>query len=412
MATTHPALEPFLARQALVTPPQPGEAGLVRCQQTSDALDAALSVLATEGTANFAVVAVGGYGRREQCRHSDVDLMLLVQRGDEEAATHLLYPLWDAGLKVGHSVRTLGDIPDAVDNIETFTALLDARLVTGDAALFEQLEGSVAKLARSRLVSLTEGLRERHQALQRAEPWELQATDVKANRGGLRHLQLIHWFARASQLADHADGLTLAPALEDARERLLAVRQGVHALAERPTDQFRDDLAPRVAEWLGEETMQTGRALYGAMREVDRAATATFTSIPPKRRWWQRRDGGDDPATPPSEAPTTDLDALRAALRRAADDTLDPALDPLPKADWLDRLVPEWETVRARRHIAPFHTHPVDTHALRTVAEAAYIAEHDEDDARTIEVMQQFGDLDELLLAAFLHDVGKGSTLR
>lgn len=408
MATTHPALEPFLARQALVTPPELGEAGLVRCQQTSDALDAALSALATEGTVDFAVVAVGGYGRREQCRHSDVDLMLLVQRGDEEAATHLLYPLWDAGLKVGHSVRTLGDIPDAVENIETFTALLDARLVTGDATLFQQLEASVTKLTRSRLATLTEGLRERHQALQRGEPWQIQATDVKTNRGGLRHLQLIHWLTRARQLADGAAGPTLSSELEAARERLLAVRQGVHALAERPTDQFRDDLAPRVAEWLGEDTMTTARTLYGAMRAIDAAATTTFTAIPPKRRWWQRGSDTEQLASTPSEAPATDLDTLRAALRAAADDTGITALDPLPSADWLGRLVPEWETVRARRHIAPFHTHPVDTHALRTVAEAAYIAEHDEDGAGTVEVMEQFGDLDELLLAAFLHDVGKG----
>ncbi|MDA0352186.1 MAG: HD domain-containing protein [Chloroflexi bacterium] len=415
MVTTHPALASFLAEQAIVTPASVSEAGVDRCERAASALDSALRALAAEGSdgtsgaAGFAVVAVGGYGRREQCRHSDVDVMLLVRPGQAEAATHLLYPLWDAGLKVGHSVRTLDEIAIAADNFETFTALLDARLVAGDGELFGQLEWTIARLARSRRQLLLDGLRERHVALQRGEPWQRQATDLKTGRGGLRHLQLVHWLARARQRADGTSGATIPAELEAAHVRLLATRQAVHALVERPSDRFRDDLAPRIAEWLGEETMVSARALYLGMREIDRVAADTFASTAQSRRWWKlwgRSEAGMDR---PAEGPRSDLEALRRALRRVDDDAAPLGLDPLPRADWLDRLLPEWEKLRARRHIAPFHTHPVDTHLLRTVAETAYIARHDDDDrSGTVAVAAELDDLDELLLAAFLHDIGKG----
>ncbi len=107
-------------------------AGLETCHELSDALDAGLTQLA-EGLQRIAIVAVGGYGRREQCRHSDVDVMLLVEDEDasSDATQQVLYPLWDAGLKVGHSVRTVSETMQASENVETLTALLDGRLVLG-----------------------------------------------------------------------------------------------------------------------------------------------------------------------------------------------------------------------------------------------------------------------------------------
>jgi len=409
MVTAHPALAPFLARLELVDPSPVGEAGLVRCQQTSDILDAALAELSDETTSEFAVVAVGGYGRREQSRHSDIDLMLLVPRGgDEAAATQLLYPLWDAGLKVGHSVRRVDEIPTAADNIETFTALLDARFVAGSEELYGQLEVALSRLAASRRRQLLSGLRERQDALQRGEPWQLQAIDVKGGRGGLRQLQFVHWLARAEQRGDGTSGSTLDASLDPVHERLLSTRQAIHALAERPTDTYRDDLAPRVATWLGEETLDCGRALYEAMRTVDRAASEALAAPPGGRRWWQLWHRSAATATTEPDGEPTDLEALRRVLRRAADEAITIELDPLSRAPWLERLLPEWEAIRARRHIAPFHVHPVDTHLLRTVAEAGYIAEHDDEPSRTVAVAAAIGDRDELLLAAFLHDVGKG----
>jgi len=414
MADPHSALAPYLDERADVGPRPLGAAGVARCHTLSDALDRSLRELTGDGDdVRFAVVAVGGYGRREQCRHSDIDVMLLVPRTGAEHATRVLYPLWDAGLKVGHSVRGLEEIPQAARNVETLTALLDARLVAGDASLFGELEVVLARVARSQRRGLREALAERHRALVAREPWQRQATDLKTGRGGLRELQFLHWLRRVEEWAEGPAGsseVRLPEELAGVRERLLATRQGVHALAERPTDVFRDDLAPRVAHWLGEETMECARALYLGMRAVDEAVGEELGQAPVARPRWRvwRREGARAGRLETEAEPATDLEALRAALRGCADERAAVRLEPLPRAEWLDRLLPEWEALRARRHIAPFHVHPVDSHLLRTVAEAAYIARVDEEGARTVEVARDHGDLDELLLAAWLHDVGKG----
>jgi [protein-PII] uridylyltransferase len=84
------------------------------------------------------------------------------------------------------------------------------------------------------------------------------------------------------------------------------------------------------------------------------------------------------------------------------------SLDPLPPSDWLARLLPEWEVLRARPHIAPFHEHPIDSHVMRTVDEVRLTAASDEDRTGTDQVARELPDQDELLLAALLHDIGKG----
>lgn len=125
-----PALAAFLAARADITPLPARQAGRVAAARLAALLDSALTELTGQDVAH-AVVAAGGYGRSEQQRHSDVDVMILIPRGGEEAV-RTLYPLWDAGLKVGHSVRTVAQVAEAMQaSIETFTALLDARLVTG-----------------------------------------------------------------------------------------------------------------------------------------------------------------------------------------------------------------------------------------------------------------------------------------
>ncbi|MBT5775146.1 MAG: HD domain-containing protein [Dehalococcoidia bacterium] len=411
MATSHPALALFLETRDDTAPLPETAVGLSRCHTLTDALDQALTQLAAETAGGFAVVAVGGYGRREQVRHSDVDVMLLVPEGGAEQATQLLYPLWDAGLKVGHSVRSIDDAIEAAQNLETFTALLDSRFVAGDRGLYAEYERALHRHVHSQRDWLAAELYHSHSQLIAREPWQLQATDLKTGRGGLRHLQFIHWQLRAEQLADQQPPTeTLPNELIEARERILRTRHALHSLTDRPTDAFRDDLAPRIAAWLGEETLDCARALYEAMRLIDRRATERLTAptepAHPGWQFWRRKPVEVAVTTEP--APTTDLGALRAALRRAADPNEATALDPLPRAPWLERLLPEWDAIRARRHIAPFHTHPVDTHLFRAVAEAATISDVDEDGSATVRVAEQFGDRDELLLATWLHDVGKG----
>jgi [protein-PII] uridylyltransferase len=112
-----------------------------------------------------AVVALGGYGRSEQCLYSDIDVMLLHDGADIDRITRaVLYPLWDANLKVGHAVRTVKECAVAgAEAFDTLTSLLSFRHVAGDASLTARLEQTVVDLVRGRPLEhpLAEGERER-----------------------------------------------------------------------------------------------------------------------------------------------------------------------------------------------------------------------------------------------------------
>ena len=99
--------------------------------------------------AALSVCALGGYGRRSLCLHSDIDLLILFEHpmssSDERFVGSLLQPLWDLGLTVGQHVRELPEIVDAaaldMSNAEFLLALLDVRFIAGDERLFQRLEG-------------------------------------------------------------------------------------------------------------------------------------------------------------------------------------------------------------------------------------------------------------------------------
>jgi [protein-PII] uridylyltransferase len=406
--TSHPAFAPFMSARADRSPRPVGLAGERACHALTETLDDAFRALAAEADPGIAVVAVGGYGRREQCRHSDIDVMLLVEPGREDVAKRLLYPVWDTGVKVGHSIRTLAHVVEAgKQSAETLTALFDARFVAGNAELFERFLKTRAKLTRAQHRRLLAELAERHADLLRHEPYQLQAANLKTGRGGLRDVQLLHWLDAAEAIAGGGEPGALPPPVADARERLLATRNAVHALTERPTDLFRDDLAPGVAEWLGVDLARWSRDLSLAMRAVDGAVAERLAVPQPQpRRWlaWPR----PREVAKPAPGMERDLDRLVTALHAMDPENGPPPLEPLPRTGWLERLLPEWEVLRGRRHVAPFHIHPVDVHTMRAVAEVIHAITEDEDRTGTPEVASELPSHDELLMAVLLHDIGKG----
>ena len=114
-----------------------------------------------EGTA---LVAVGGYGRSELCPQSDLDVMLLrsPRRDVKSISERIWYPIWDAGLKLGHSVCTQREALDiADDDLDTATALLSARHIAGDAALTADLSAAARSHWEQRAKRWLEALRAR-----------------------------------------------------------------------------------------------------------------------------------------------------------------------------------------------------------------------------------------------------------
>ncbi|HSO50008.1 MAG TPA: hypothetical protein VLS86_05635, partial [Acidimicrobiia bacterium] len=128
-----------------------------------------IEVAAGLDMSGWVVVATGGYGRSEMCLQSDIDIMIL-GRPSQETVRQLFYPLWDTGMKVGHSVRSVKEAAaGAAENLETLCSLLSARLILGDPKQLDQLERQISVLLR-RQRSLLDLLAEEERRVREREP--------------------------------------------------------------------------------------------------------------------------------------------------------------------------------------------------------------------------------------------------
>lgn len=437
-------LAPFLALRTELGERRIGDGGPETCAALTTTLDGALRELATDLPDGAAVVALGGYGRGEQCLWSDIDVMMLHGGGDTERLVKgILYPLWDANLKVGHAVRTPQESAEAgKEDLETLTSLLSARLIAGDQDLFAELTAAVADMVRTHPLSPRLAARERER--RQIDPYPTMSADVKEGRGGLRTHQGFWWERRRAELVglppDEPDAAEI-----EARARLLAIRNALHAAAGRSADRFELDLRETAARWLGVDvhslagdlvrTLHIGDRLadrrwpdlhvehdtmVGLGRRVITAIRSRFsaTSEPSGGggvmdlaiRAVQRRDGAwFDEAEEDQirQAPT----ASWSATERTAFVTLLSAgargrsiFGRLEELGWVEREFPEWSAVATAPQLAPFHDHPVGAHLWRTADEMLHLINGG---GETGTIADDVGSTEELLLAAFLHDIGK-----
>ncbi|MDI6688656.1 MAG: [protein-PII] uridylyltransferase, partial [Desulfobacterales bacterium] len=151
-----------------------------------------------------AIIAVGGYGRQEQCVHSDIDLLFLFNKKIPDSADNLireiLYPLWDIGLDIGYAVRSLKEcVSLAKKDIEILTSLLDARFICGTSSLHLELMELVRKkilLKQSQKITsaLIENNKKRHQRF--GDSTYLLEPNLKEGLGGLRDYHTMLWIAK------------------------------------------------------------------------------------------------------------------------------------------------------------------------------------------------------------------------
>ncbi|HET7530206.1 MAG TPA: [protein-PII] uridylyltransferase, partial [Mycobacteriales bacterium] len=216
------------------------------------------------GAGDVALVAVGGYGRREPAAGSDLDLVLLHRPGTDvrEVADGLWYPIWDAGVSLDHSVRTVAEaLAVAREDLKAALGLLDARHVAGDATLTQELrDGALAawrRDARRRLPELREQVAVR--AERHGELSFLLEPDLKEARGGLRDAHAIRAVAAAWVADAPGERVRAAAAV------LLDVRGELHRLTSRPTDRLVLQEQDRVAQRLGRgDADELMREVYGA----------------------------------------------------------------------------------------------------------------------------------------------------
>ncbi|MER6025526.1 [protein-PII] uridylyltransferase [Streptomyces sp. NPDC001851] len=421
---------------------------------------AGLFSAAADGVPGVSLVAVGGYGRGELSPRSDLDLLLLHDGSGPGAvaalADRLWYPVWDLGLALDHSVRTPAEARrTAAEDVKVQLGLLDARHLAGDAALTAGLRTAVLadwrNQAPKRLPELRELCAER--AERQGELRYLLEPDLKEARGGLRDATALRAVA-ASWLAD-------APreGLADARRRLLDVRDALHLATGRATDRLALQEQDQVAAALGLLDADTLlRQVYEAAGVISYASDVTWREVGRVLRSRAVRPrlrammGGGKPvaersplaegvveqdgevvlarAARPERDPVLPLRAAAAAaqaglplslhaVRRMAA-TARPLPTPWPaeareqlvtllgsgrptvdvwealEAEGLiSRLLPDWERVRFRPQRNAVHLWTVDRHLIETAVRAS-------------ELTRRVSRPDLLLVAALLHDIGKG----
>ena len=397
-----------------------------------------------------ALIAAGGYGRGELAPQSDLDVVLVHDDGVElgTVAEQVWYPLWDSGSRLDHSVRSLSEMTTAAqDDLKVALGLLDIRHLAGDPNLTLRLRTTMLaawrRQARARLPALRDLVARRHRVI--GELAHVSVPDIKEAEGGLRDATVLKaleatWLVDASSLE-----------LEVSRQALLDFRDLLHDETGRPSDRVAPELWTPLAVGLG---LADAEAAQRHVREIGRRLSHL------SRLTWRRvEDVLDGPvsvtgARKPSLQPIAAgvalsrgevvLDAkarpdkdpvmlLRAAAEAAERDVvlapataarlvrecpplpepwpgeardalvsllasgpgLLPVWETLEETGALSGFLPEWDRIRTLPHASPIHRFTVDRHVIETCIEASALIRHV---ARP----------DVLLVAALLHDIGKG----
>ncbi|HWE70335.1 MAG TPA: [protein-PII] uridylyltransferase [Acidimicrobiales bacterium] len=266
------------------------------CHAYADTADEWLTELFETATGGdhrgMALVAVGGYGRRELCPYSDLDVVLLHRglRDISKTADRIWYPVWDEGIALDHSVRRPSEaLHVAGEDLRAALGLLDARLVCGDAKLVEHLETRAqerwVKQKPPWLGELAERVAERHASY--GDVAFLLEPDLKESHGGLRDVSALSALMRAVPvLADYVD----TAAIGHAHSVLIRVRVELHRQSGRELNKLLLQEQDQVARSLGEpDTDALVRAVATAGRTVAWEADDAWR----RRNAWSRSpDGG------------------------------------------------------------------------------------------------------------------------
>ncbi len=233
-------------------------------------------------------VALGGYGRRRLFPFSDIDIMCLHASASEEVITEMaslmLYVLWDLGFQVGHAVRTPLQCEVAAKEDHTvLTAFLDARLIGGDADLFEQLRAAAlrARDAWSEGQFIDAKLKERDKRHEKSgDSRYILEPNVKEGKGALRDMHTLYWLARYTYGIDRVRDLVPQGRLTDVEYRsyrraqhfLWVVRIYLHYFSNRAEERLTFDMQRRIAEAMGYRGHTSNQAVERFMKRYFQVA--------------------------------------------------------------------------------------------------------------------------------------------
>jgi len=202
----------------------------------------------------YAIIALGGYGRKEQCIHSDVDLLFLFEKNvpdkTDDIIQEIVYPLWDIGLEVGHSTRSLKEcVSLAGEDFVIFNSVLDARFICGMSVLYSELMKQIReKVIRDKSDKIIQWLVQsgikRHDRF--GDSTNLLEPNIKEGQGGLRDYHTMLWIGRIKHNIRQPRDLEYSGLLSHSEFRILKealsfiwnVRNRLHYIAGRRCDQL------------------------------------------------------------------------------------------------------------------------------------------------------------------------------
>src|SRR5215467_12141560 len=438
-----------------------GRSALARFSDRFDGILRQLMVAAPPIDQPMTVVAIGGYGRRQLCLHSDIDLLLLfgghLGEAEERVVRTILHPLWDLGLVVGHQVREIEEFGRLeVDNPEFLMALVDARPVAGDRPLYDRFESAFHHAGtHAHVIGALNTLIDNRYAQFNATLYQLEP-DVKEAPGALRDLTAMRWIAALTDSSLLRRGPEDSIKLDEAEEFLLRVRSILHLESKRNHNQLSHALQERAAdilEYPGALPQQRVERLMSDYFRHARVVTRTLAwarktaPVPVGPNLGRTGDGiGFIDLGQAATAPKTWLAAFQAAIdaecavsdatlgcvRQHADrfDVQDffptpiergallkflrPApglyarLSEMHDCGLLGRMFPPFQAITYRVVRDFFHKYTVDEHTLLTIRNLERLVTHPPPERQRFSTL--LSDLQQpelLVLALLLHDVGK-----
>jgi [protein-PII] uridylyltransferase len=391
-----------------------------------------------------ALVAVGGYGRGELAPYSDLDIMLIHdgEKKIDDLASKIWYPIWDSGLKLGHSVCTVKQATElAKSELDAATALLSVRLLAGDESLANELSVEGVKTwkagASNRLPQLMQRVRDRQQ--DNGEVAFLLEPNLKEGYGGLRDIHALIWAEAAGVAISRSD----RDALDAGRDVLMAVRVALHRHVGRAVEVMHLEDQDAVASLCG---YRNADALVAALSNAGRSVSWVGDEVWARVAAAKTKPVADQLLAPgvilhlgeihleetvdPATDPTLLLRVAASAARHKARidrPTLDrlaqscppmpspwpvgaiddfvglllTAHDAIPVLEALDqrglwvKVLPEWAPNRSKPQRNAYHRFTVDRHLWEATANAATWAD-------------RVARPDLLVLGALFHDIGKG----
>jgi [protein-PII] uridylyltransferase len=418
---------------------------------------------------HFAFVAVGGYGRKELCLHSDVDVMFLFNAGvpalAKELAVDVLYPLWDIGLDLGHATRGIKDcLALAGEDFEVLTSVMDSRFICGDSALFLSLVDQLRiETVSKKTAAFARWLAHKDELRMAAfgDASYLLEPNLKEGIGGLRDYHHILWLTRAffhllaprdleyQGILSHREYQDLAKSV-----RFIGfVRNHLHRLSGRKNDRLSFDYQEKIAHILDfndqgdelavERFLGKLHARMAAVKSLHRSFVLTHieAKMSGRRRVEENREIGIDPAASIVSDPLIMMDAFLESCRRRSPISLETkrlirefshlvdekfrrseravkaflfimnnpnafeALDQMLETGFLSVFVPEFEPIQNRVQFDNYHLYPVGRHALQTLFHLKSLGR--EKDLLLLAAFSDLSDPEPLFLASLFHDIGK-----